>query len=71
MSNYPNMSYCAVENTASALHQIVHMMTDSGEFDSIEEWVESLNEYEREALPELLNHCRTIVDLVEAVGGTI
>ena len=71
MSNHPNMSYCAVENTASALHQVVDMMTDSGEFDSIEEWVESLNEYERDALPVLLVHCRTIVNLFEAVGGTI
>lgn len=71
MSNFPNMSYCAVENTASALSQVVDMMTDSGEFDTIEEWVESLNEYEREALPELLDHCQRVVDLFEAVGGSI
>jgi len=29
MSNYPNMSYCAFENTASAIRQLIGMMADA------------------------------------------
>lgn len=29
MSNYPNMSYCAFENTAAAIRQLIGMMADA------------------------------------------
>jgi hypothetical protein len=29
MSNYPNMSYCAFENTAAAIRQLIGMLGDA------------------------------------------
>ena len=47
----PNMSYCAVENTARAMEQVIALME---EFDSPEEWLESLDAHERRGLESLL-----------------
>lgn len=49
--NYPNMSYCAVENTAMAMDQVIDLME---EYDSPEEWLESLSEHELRGLESLL-----------------
>jgi hypothetical protein len=46
MSNNPNMSYCAVENTNASLGQVLSLMEN---FDSIDEWFDSLNENEKRA----------------------
>jgi len=43
MSNYPNMSYCAFENTAAAIRQLIDMMGDAideGEPRDISSWQE-------------------------------
>ena len=47
----PNMSYCAVENTARAMDQVIALME---EYDTVEQWRESLNEYELQGLASLL-----------------
>ena len=47
----PNMSYCAVENTARAMHQVIALME---EYDTVEQWRASLNEYELQGLASLL-----------------
>jgi len=43
MSNYPNMSYCAFENTAAAIRQLIGMMADAideGEPRDMSSWQE-------------------------------
>jgi len=67
-----NMSYCAVENTAGNMRQVLELMAD---FDTIAEWVESLNEYERGSLDSLIAYCREFAgyasDIEEAVDNTV
>lgn len=63
-----NMNYCAVENTAKAMRQVIRLMS---KFDTVEEWVDSLNEYERDSLESLIECCREFAsrasDIEEAV----
>ena len=43
MSNYPNMSYCAFENTAAAIRQLIGMLGDAiddGEPREMSSWQE-------------------------------
>jgi len=67
-----NMSYCAVENTAGNMRQVLELMA---EFDTIEDWVEDLNEYERDSLDSLIACCREIAgyaeEIEEAVDNTV
>ena len=58
----PNMSYCAVENTAKAMHQVIALME---ECDSLEEWMASLNEYERRGLTSLVRAVEQFQDYTE------
>ena len=62
MSNYPNMSYCAVENTNSALSQVVGMMS---EFDSLDEFVDSLNSDEKRAWRSLVENVNLIQEICD------
>jgi len=48
MSNYPNMSYCMFENTASALAQVIDAMTEADSLDDLD-----LNEYDQFAMNQL------------------
>ena len=57
----PNMSYCAVENTASAMEQVLDLMQD---FDTVEDWLHSLNEYERASVHELLRACEDFTQVM-------
>ena len=67
-----NMSYCAVENTAGNMRQVLELME---EFDTIAEWVESLNDYERDSLDSLIEYCRKFAgyaeEIEEAVDSTV
>jgi len=63
-----NMSYCAVENTASALRQVLNLMV---EFDTIDEWVESLNQYERQSINSLLESCREIAEYADEIEESV
>ena len=58
----PNMSYCAVENTAKAMHQVIALME---EYDSLEEWMASLNEYEQRGLTSLIEAIDQFRDYAE------
>ena len=58
----PNMSYCAVENTALAMHQVIALME---EYDSVEEWMASLNEYEQRGLTSLVRAIGQFRDYTE------
>ena len=60
MSNYPNMSYCAVENTNSALGQVVDMIS---QFDSLVEFYESLSSDEKMAWRSLVDNVDLIREL--------
>ena len=60
MSNYPNMSYCAVENTNSALGQVVDMIS---QFDSLDEFYESLSSDEKMAWRSLVDNVNLIREL--------
>ena len=54
MSNYPNMSYCMIENTARALDQVVSAFVDAGG-----DWREmDLNQYERAHVDRLASLCQ-------------
>jgi len=67
-----NMSYCAVENTAGAMRQVIDLIE---EFDTIEEWVASLDEYERNGLERLIGCCEEFAiysnEIEEAVDNTV
>jgi len=62
MYNSPNMSYCAVENTEKALRQVINLMQ---EHDTVADWVASLNTYEQDSLPSLLQCCKEILEYAE------
>jgi len=67
-----NMSYCAVENTAGNMRQVLELMAD---FDTIAEWVASLDEYERGSLDSLIAYCQEFAgyaeDIEQAVDNTV
>ena len=60
--NSPNMSYCAVENTAGAMRQVICLMQ---EHDTVADWEASLNKYELAALRDLLAYCNEFAELLE------
>lgn len=58
MNEGPNMSYCAIENTTSALRQACDILEDlNGNYSS-------LNEYEQKNLPILANECVELINMV-------
>lgn len=58
MNEGPNMSYCAIENTTSALRQACDIIEDlNGNYSS-------LNEYEQKNLPILANECVEFINMV-------
>ena len=61
MSNYPNMSYCAWENTAAAMDQVAGMLEDA--LDAREKMV--LNQYEQRPFNEMWEKCRAMMELLE------
>ena len=61
MSNYPNMSYCMIENTSRAMAQIVEALADVGG-----DWSQmDLNQYERSHVDRLASLCREYLDAHE------
>lgn len=62
-SNYPNMSYCAAENTKRAVQQLIELI-DSGEKNDVER-----HGYEWRAIHDLVGLCEelsnSLQDLVE------
>jgi hypothetical protein len=62
----PSLSYCAIENTASALEATVGRIEDGGAG-----YLKSVNQYEREAYPRLLELCKEFVELHEKYKDVI
>ena len=63
-SNYPNMSYCAFENTTLAMRQLLNMMRD---VDSLQEL--DLSHEELRAFRELQLLCEEFAEGAEALEG--
>ena len=60
------MSYCAIENTASELEATVGRIEEKGA-----RYLKSVNQYEREAYPRLLELCKRLVELHEEYQDVI
>ena len=60
MSNYPNMSYCMVENTLSALGQVMEAMREEGPM-----FLGELNRTEQRAFKELFSMCEDFLTASE------
>lgn len=56
----PNMSYCAAENTAAALDQIVDLVSEGGE-----EYISNLSTYEKTGHLDLIQLCQAYLNLME------
>lgn len=61
MSNFPNMSYVAFENTAKAMDQCADMLQEA--LDSNEPL--ELNQYERPHFDRMYEQCRALMELLE------
>lgn len=61
MSNYPNMSYCAAENTLSAINQLVDLIQE-GEKD---EAVKTKDKYEYLALKNIVHDAKILSEITE------
>jgi len=54
MSDYPNMSYCMIENTARAMDQVISAFVDAGG-----DWASmDLSKYERAHVDRLASLCQ-------------
>jgi hypothetical protein len=61
MHNFPNMSYCAFENTSRAMDQLAYMLEEAiREGEPL-----NLNQYEERAYYELYDKCQSLMDLLE------
>jgi len=61
MSNFPNMSYCAFENTANAMEQCANMVQEA--LDNNEPL--DLNQYEQRPFDGMYEQCRALMELLE------
>ena len=61
-----SMSYCAIENTADELGATVDRIEEKGA-----RYLKSVNQYEREAYPRLLELCKRFVELHEEYQDVI
>lgn len=61
MRDYPNMSYCAFENTAAAMDQVAGMLEAA--LDSNEPL--ELNRHEQRPFGEMWEKCRALMELLE------
>jgi len=62
MSNYPNMSYCAFENTAAAIRQLIGMLGDA--IDEGEPR-EMSSQYEQRAFDEMHELIRSFQETLD------
>lgn len=66
MSRYPNLSYCAFENTASALRQVIGLVQDAYEEGmTFGELVESRSsKHEGRAVREIAGLAQELIDML-------
>lgn len=61
MADYPNMSYCAFENTARAMDQLCQMLESALEDGEPLEF----NQYEAPHYRAMFDKCQALMDLIE------
>ena len=61
MRDYPNMSYCAFENTARAMDQLCGMLESALEDGE----PLNLNQYEMPHYRAMFDKCQALMDLIE------
>ena len=61
--DYPNMSYCMCENTASALKQVLGAMYDEGS-----DFLSDANRYERDGFRYLVSLCEDFLEQAKQVN---
>jgi len=60
MMRGPNMSYCAAENTALAMEQLIDLVQEGGE-----EYIRDLSRYEKTGHMDLIHLCQAYLKLME------
>lgn len=65
--NYPNMSYCAFENTNSAIRQLIDIMSDAlDERVTGEEFIEECSSWEEKtAVKQLKMNMKTLLQIYD------
>jgi hypothetical protein len=73
MSRYPNLSYCAFENTSNALRQLINMVQEAYEDNmTFGDLVESRSsEYERRAVREIAELAQELIDALTDLDNNI
>lgn len=68
-SNYPNMSYCMMENTNLALQQVLENMEEAlnNGPKAVQEFFQDSSAEEQQAFQSLFNACREFVKLAEEI----
>ena len=59
MSDYPNMSYCMMENTSLAMNQILEA------FENDSDEIKQLSQSEKRSLNELILQCEKLLEIIE------
>ena len=59
--DFPNMSYCAFENTSNAMDQVASMLEEALQANEPLE----LNRYEQQPYEEMYEKCRALMELLE------
>jgi hypothetical protein len=65
MGNYPNMSYCAFENTFRALDQITTALIEARNEGRLEEFVNDLSMDERVAFEQIVHMAHDLIAVAE------
>ena len=66
-SNYPNMSYCMMENTRLALDQVLGAMLDAVGDNRAAEFVQELNRTEQQSYSTMYDLCRQFINLADQI----
>lgn len=67
MIDHPNMSYCQFENTARAIDQLMTNMQEALDSGKWEEFLDSMNQYEREAYDSMAYKCRELQNMLSVM----
>lgn len=67
MIDTPNMSYCQFENTTRAIDQLITNMQEAIEKGKCTEFVEDMNQYEREAFETMVTKITELQEMMETM----
>lgn len=74
MIDHPNMSYCQFENTTRAIDQLILNMQEAIEKGKCTEFVEDMNQYERQAFEQMeskLQELQEMLSIVDEYAETV